>query len=61
MGNIDYIDSLKPGKRKNAFYIKTEAIDYEKTGIQSSKSNKVYIHVWDQKQKKCVGKLVDRY
>lgn len=57
---MDYLDSLKPGKRENAFYIKSKVIDSEKSGVQSSKSNKVYIHVWDPEQKKHVGKLVDR-
>lgn len=57
---MDYLASLKPGKRENAFYVKSRIVDKDRGGLQSSKNNKLYVHVWDPEKRKHIGKYVDR-
>lgn len=57
---MDYLDSLKPGKRENAFYVKSLIVDKDKVGDQSSNNKKFYIYVWSPQKKKHIRKLVDR-
>ncbi len=56
---MEYLDELKPGKRENAFYVKSNFVDEEKMGIQSDKSDKFYIYVWDPVKNQHVEKLVN--
>lgn len=57
---MDYLDVLKPGKRENAFYVKSSIVDVDRVGEQSSYNEKFYINVWSPEQKKHIRKLVDR-
>lgn len=57
---MDYLNDLKPGKRENAFYVKSNTVDNERVGVQSLNNRKIYIYVWDSQKKKHVGKYIDR-
>lgn len=56
---MDYLDSLKPGVRENAFYVKSNIVDVDKVGVQSLNNRKIYIYVWDAEKKKHVGKYIN--
>lgn len=53
-----YLRNLEPGIRENAFYVEADFVD-DKAGVQSSKSDKFFIYVWDPEQGKHVRKLVN--
>ncbi len=57
---MEYSKNLKPGKRENAFYVKSRHADEDKVGVQSSKNESAYIYVWDSKKKEYVGKLITK-
>ncbi len=57
---MDYLNSLKPGLRRNAFYVKANIEGYDRLGIPSSENKKFYVYVWDPIKKKHVGKFSDR-
>ncbi len=57
---MEYPRNLKPGKRENAFYVKSRLTDEEKVGVQSSKNKNAYIYVWDPEKKAHVGKLITK-
>lgn len=57
---MEYLEELKPGKRENAFYVKSNFVDEEEIGVQSSKGGMFYVHLWDPGKKKYVEKLVSR-
>ncbi len=58
---MSYLDELKPGKRENAFYIKSGVLQHENnySEKQSKVPKKVYVYEWDKEKKKHIGHLVD--
>lgn len=55
---MDFYDTLKPGKRENAFHMEYESIDDEKIGVQSPKNGYFYAYIWDQETNQSIARLV---
>lgn len=57
---MNYLDKLKPGKRENAFYVKSNVVDIDKSGVVSANSKRFYIRIWDPEKQQHVKKLVEK-
>ena len=57
---MNNLKNLEPGTRKNAFYIKSDFVDYDRIGFQSSHNQEIYLHQWDEKEQKYVGRWVEK-
>lgn len=53
-------NQLNPGKRENAFYIRSNIVDNDRVGEQSVKKKKMCVYVWDPVRKMHVKCIVSK-
>lgn len=57
---MKYLLQLKPGKRENAFYIKSPLSRIDRFGMQSNENTSYFVYEWDETQNKHVKKWIEK-